>query len=61
MKDDIDEALENLVISITSQEDVLIHLNSTITQLSDTNNILMDKFKTLTATNARVIACGGHK
>ena len=60
MQYDISKALENLAIVTTIEEYLLTQITSTIKQLGKTNNILIDKIKTLTATNERLTENGEH-
>ena len=48
-------------MATNSEKDLLTHLASTIKQLEDTNKIIMDKIKTLTATNTQLTSNSGHQ
>ena len=48
-QDDIDEALDNLVMATNPEKDILTQLTSTIKHLSETNKILTEQINTLTA------------
>ena len=61
MQDNITEELDNLAMYKSSEKYELTHLISTIIILVKTNKILMEKIKTLTPINGRLISNRGHQ
>ena len=61
MQDEINESLDNLSMEKTPERYLLTHLTITIKQLAETNKILTEKIKTLTATNLCLTSNDGHQ
>ena len=59
--EDISKVLDNLAMATTSENYLLNQITITIQNMEETNKILMEKIKTLTATNEQLTAYSGHQ